>query len=284
MAPFPRQKARAPPSRYTAATADRSVGGAEDARDEDAPAFERARAAVSAVNVVAEVLVPVPVPVPVPVATGSRPDCIMVFILSTGAVAVLETAPATPPLASLPASASHNPAAFSACVGRSLGTVYSPSASSTKLRWRNASKAAAALAPSGRRSRMRANSSSDRVPLPSRSILRNTRRSCSSLILRPARSTPSRSSLDVTRPSPSRSNPRNTSRICARRRLANASNSARLTRSSPSASSSARTLASCAEEIAMPRRRSASRTSCEGAGRGAGNGRGGEFSGDRVGG
>mmetsp|Transcript_5416 Transcript_5416/g.22204 ORF Transcript_5416/g.22204 Transcript_5416/m.22204 type:complete len:263 (-) Transcript_5416:219-1007(-) len=69
LAPFPRQNAAHPPSLHTARAALASVTRGDTG---DAPA----------------------------IPVGNRPACMMVLILSIGAVALRETAPATPPLAS----------------------------------------------------------------------------------------------------------------------------------------------------------------------------------------
>mmetsp|Transcript_11904 Transcript_11904/g.46122 ORF Transcript_11904/g.46122 Transcript_11904/m.46122 type:complete len:335 (-) Transcript_11904:423-1427(-) len=81
LAAFPRQNAAHPPSLHTAraalASVTRGVLCGEDAADADTAGADGA----------------------IP-ELGNRPACMMVLILSIGAVAVRETAPATPPLAS----------------------------------------------------------------------------------------------------------------------------------------------------------------------------------------
>ena len=83
------------------------------------------------------------------------PLCMMVLTRSTGAVAVRETAPATPPEASFVASSrsAARVRILSVPRSRSRGRVYSLSASSTNARWMKASNAASGLAPCGRRRR-----------------------------------------------------------------------------------------------------------------------------------
>jgi hypothetical protein len=76
--------------------------------------------------------------------SGSLPDCRIVFTRSIGAVAVLDTAPATPPDSSFPTSSFVNVVWL--LLFQSRAKVYSDSASSTKARCTNASNAAAAFA------------------------------------------------------------------------------------------------------------------------------------------
>mmetsp|Transcript_14551 Transcript_14551/g.59409 ORF Transcript_14551/g.59409 Transcript_14551/m.59409 type:complete len:424 (-) Transcript_14551:124-1395(-) len=280
LAAFPRQNAAHPPSLHTAraalASVTRGMLCGEDAADADTAGADGA----------------------IP-ELGNRPACMMVLILSIGAVAVRETAPATPPLASffavpmvspLPppspsvafaasSPASSSPAAASSSsppppivrmcalrdvrrpVSMSLGMVMNPSGSSTKALCAKASNTASGLAPCGRSMSVDSNSSKERRPSLSRSMRLNAARSCSSEILRPARSTPRLSSLESICPSPSASTSRKTCLMLARRLSQNASNSDADTFLSLFASSSPSMDLSWSSDTAIPRRRRPSSTS-----------------------
>ena len=224
-------------------------------------------------------------------AVGNLPACMMVLILSIGAVEVRDTAPATPPLASFFAvpivspfpppspkeSFPSRPSALSSSsipsrmcalrdvrrpVSMSLGMVMNPSGSSTNALCAKASNTASGLAPCGSSMSVDSNSSKDRRPSRSESMRLNAARSCSSEILSPARSTPRRSSLESTAPSPSASMSRKICRMFSRRLSQKASNSdADILRSSLASSSLSMDL-SCSSDTATPLRLSPSSTSC----------------------